>query len=457
LLDNPTYFPFLLAYFWTNSVAMNFCFVCAFALLWFLSMNSFHPKSRLPFERIAAQAQCKDSLPKNDSFLEHLLTEYLDPFARAMTQNDSLNIQIIYTQIDRDAHNTPSFTDYYFHVDRNRYFYPASCAKLPVALLALQKLNELRLPGLDKNSSLITEDDYSGQTSVLNDPTAKDGRPTIAQYIKKIFLVSDNDAYNRLYEFLGPEYINDQLRRMGYTGAQIRHRFALPLSVDENLHTNPVTFYDASGKILYHQPMQYDTQPWPQRHDSVGHGYLTNEGLLIDRPMDFSNKNRIALEDLHRMLRSVLFPSSVEEAQRFKIKDEEYDFLYRYMSSYPSESTFPSYDTTQFWDGFSKFLYWGSAKGKFPKSIRIFNKEGDAYGFLTDLSYLVDFDHRIEFMLSCSIYCNSDGIINDNKYDYDSVGLPFMKALGQAIYSYELKRQRPFIPNLISFRLNYDK
>ncbi|MDP9231009.1 MAG: glycoside hydrolase family 9 protein, partial [Bacteroidota bacterium] len=41
--------------------------------------------------------------------------------------------------------------------------------------------------------------------------TAANGFPSIAQYIKKIFLVSDNDAYNRLYEFLGQQTINDKL------------------------------------------------------------------------------------------------------------------------------------------------------------------------------------------------------------------------------------------------------
>ena len=47
------------------------------------------------------------------------------------------------------------------------------------------------------------------------------GRPTIAHYIKKILLVSDNDAFNRLYEFLGQQYINTTLHQMGYTEVQI--------------------------------------------------------------------------------------------------------------------------------------------------------------------------------------------------------------------------------------------
>jgi hypothetical protein len=44
---------------------------------------------------------------------------------------------------------------------------------------------------------------YSKQTVLYKDSTAKNGLPSIAQFIRKAFLVSDNDAYNRMYEFIG--------------------------------------------------------------------------------------------------------------------------------------------------------------------------------------------------------------------------------------------------------------
>ena len=42
--------------------------------------------------------------------------------------------------------------------------------------------------------------------------------------------------------------------------------------------------------------------------------------------------------------------------------------------------------------------------------------------FLTDISYVADFKNNIEFMLTATVYVNSDEILNDDKYDYDSVG-----------------------------------
>ena len=84
-------------------------------------------------------------------------------------------------------------------------------------------------------------------------------------------------------------------------------------------------------------------------------------------------------------------------------------------------------------------------------NLKIFNKVGDAYGFLLDIAYVMDPEKKIEFMLSAVIYCNRDGILNDSKYDYDSVGFPFYKNLGQLIYNYELERKKVFLPNFTSF------
>jgi hypothetical protein len=394
---------------------------------------------------------------KTDSFLENLLKQYPEYFGKILQNKDSFKVQIIYTQIDRDAHNNPSFKNYYFNVDSTKYFYPASTVKLPVALLALQKINELRLPDLDKKSTLITEKDYSGETAVYNDPTTADGKPSVANYVKKIFLVSDNDAFNRLYEFLGQEYINERLQRMCYPDAQILHRLSVPLSEDENRHTNSISFYNAAGRLLYKQPMQTSQLKFAARNDSLGIGYYSNDNQLINQPMNFSKKNRICLADLHNILRTVLFPNSVPVNQRFNLSNEDYQFVYQYMSQYPPETNYPPYDSAIYWDAFGKLLYWGSEKETLPKNIRIFNKEGDAYGFLTDVSYFVDFDKKVEFMLSATIYCNSDGILNDDKYDYETVGLPFMKQLGRTIYDFELKRKRNFEPNLYGFKIKYDK
>src|ERR1700730_13508539 len=199
-----------------------------------LTKGVFNPDnqaSRIATTRAHPSDRAQPANSQNDTvFLAGLLGKYPQYFSRIIQNRSYYRVQIIYPQIDRDGLNNPSFRNYYFNVNRQTYFYPASTVKMPVALLALQKLRELGLPGLDKNSSMVTEMDYSGQTAVLNDPTTPDGRPTVGNYIKKIFLVSDNDAFNRLYEFLGQEYIHQHLQNMGCEDARIMHRLEISLT-----------------------------------------------------------------------------------------------------------------------------------------------------------------------------------------------------------------------------------
>ncbi|MGZ3854365.1 MAG: serine hydrolase, partial [Flavisolibacter sp.] len=344
--------------------------------------------------------------------------------------------------------------NYYFNIDPKQYFYPASTVKMPTAIMALQRLNELKVPGLDRNTTMITDSAYSRQDAVYNDPNSADGRPSIANYIRKIFLVSDNDAFNRLYEFLGQEYINNTLHKMGYDSAQIIHRLNIGRTEDENRHTNPVKFYDTSENMIYQQPLVASQLVYQPRNTFMGKGYL-NGDRIINEPFNFSTKNRFALADLHSILQSVIFPKAVPKKQRFHLTGDDYRFLHKYMAMKPGESDFPQYDTS-YNGAYSKLLMYGG-KGDLEPDIRIFNKEGDAYGFLTDIAYIVDFRNNIEFFLSASIYCNSDGIFNDDHYDYENVGLPFLKHLGRAIYDYELKRERKHKPDLSSFRLDYSR
>jgi hypothetical protein len=92
-----------------------------------------------------------------------------------------------------------------------------------------------------------------------------------------------------------------------------------------------------------------------------------------------------------------------------------------------------------------------------PSHIRVFNKVGWAYGFITDVSYILDTKNNIDYMLSATIYVNSDGVVNDSKYDEKTIGFPFFKSIGEAFYNYELNRPRAFHPTLSNQVLQYEK
>lgn len=361
-------------------------------------------------------------------------------FNRIVRNPDSFRVQIIYTQINRNKRNKPSFKEYSYRLNNEEYFYPASTVKMPIALLALEKINELGIKGLTRNSIMITDSASASQDHVYNQPNANDGAPTIENYIKQIFLVSDNDAFNRLYEFLGQEYIQRKLKEKGYPDVIIRHRLQVNRTVEQQAITNPVKFYDTAGNLIYEQPAFKSNAVFETTNVLLGKGYMKS-GKLISEPFSFLNKNRIYLQDLHHILQSVIFPEQFPRKKRFNLTEDDYAFVKKYMSIYPRESESPSYDSNYYYDTYCKFLLQGSERKTLYPNVKIYNKVGDAYGFLLDIAYITDAKNNIEFMLSAVISCNTDGIYNDDQYEYDAIGFPFMRDLGIAIYQQELQRK----------------
>jgi hypothetical protein len=403
---------------------------------------------------LAVQMAKSQHPPLNDTLLlKQLLLEDTTYLTRFAADKERYKIQIIYTQINRDKKNRPQFSDFSYNLDANNYFYPASSVKMPLAVLALQRCKELGIP---VTSTMLTDSAYEGQEVVMTDASSPSGYPSIGHYIKKIFLVSDNDASNRLYEFLGQDYIHSELRRMGLSGAEIIHRLSIPLSEEQNRRTNPVKFLDEQGNLIYQQPALKASRTYPERSDFVGKAYL-KEGELIEEPMDFSRKNRFPLEELHRLLQMVIFPEAFPKNKIPLLGENDFQLLYQYMSQFPRESNFPSYDRKEFYDSYVKFFLFGTKKeAEIPGHIRIFNKVGWSYGFLTDVAYVVDLKNKVEFFLSATIYCNEDEILNDDQYEYESIGLPFLERLGQVVYEYELNRKKKRLPDLSRFNIDYN-
>ena len=393
---------------------------------------------------------------KTDELLTGVLITSGYPAVQQVLQHpDTFRCQVIYTQINRDKLNRPSFKNYYYHYNPDVYFNPASMVKLPLAFLALEKLNSLIEKGVNKDTPVQYDSSYYGQVPAYKDTTSANGLPSIAHYIKRAFLISENDPYNRLYQFIGQQAINKSLHNKGYKDIRITRQF-MGFSDEQNRHTNPVRFLKEDGSILYRQPSAYNTDSFDFSHTIIlGKGYMNRNDSLINEPFDFTRHNNVSLEDFQQMLQSVLFPGSVPAQQRFSLSAEDRLFLLRYLSQYPSETSYPKYDTSVFYDSYVK-LFFKNSSHQIPGNIRVFNKVGWAYGFLTDVSYVVDVKSNIEFMLAATVYVNSDGVLNDNKYDYERVGYPFLYQLGQTIYQYELKRKRNVRPKLSNFNLRYD-
>jgi len=364
--------------------------------------------------------------------------------------------QLVYTKIDRDQNGIPHFTNYTLHADPENYFNPASMVKMPLAFLAIEKLYELNLPGVNKYTTMQFDSNYQRQVAMYADSSAENKKPSIAHFIKRAFLISENDPYNRLYQFVGQGPTNQKLIAKGYTSTKITRQF-MGYTEDQNRHTNGIQFMDENGLPILKLAPQYNKDSFQFGAPIlIGDAHWNSKDEVVNAPFDFTRHNNISLVDMQKMLQSVIFPASVPKQNRFNMTEADRLFLLQYLSQYPSETNYPKYDSAHFYDSYVKFFFQDSTHAM-PKHIRVFNKVGWAYGFLTDVSYVLDTKNNIDYMLSATVYVNSDGVVNDSKYDEESVGFPFLNKVGTAFYEYELKRPRKFKPVLKNQVKQYEK
>jgi hypothetical protein len=395
--------------------------------------------------------------PRTDSLLLEILSGIDDLNSKTILKNPSgYRCQIIYTQIDRDKKGIPHFTNHYFNVDQDLYFNPASMVKMPLAFLSLEKLNEMNVRGVDKFTSMEFDSSYERQVAMKTDSSAENKKPSIAHFIRRAFLISENDPYNRMYQFVGQHTANKKLLEKGYSSSRITRQF-MGYTEEQNRHTNGIRFLDENGKSIYYQEPAYnkDSFSFPSSI-LIGDAHINRNEQLVNGPFDFTKHNNISLDDMRLMLQAIVFPNSVSQKQRFNISNEDRLFLLKFLSQYPSETSYPFYDSSIFYDSYVKFFFQDSTH-QMPKHIRVFNKVGWAYGFLTDVSYILDKKNNIDYMLSATVYVNSDGVVNDSKYDEQTVGFPFLYSIGKAIYAYELNRRRKFRPTIDIGDISYDK
>ena len=380
--------------------------------------------------------------------IQEILSSIQDSTTKAVLTNPAtFRYQIVYTQINRDKNGVPHFKNYTLQVDPDKYFNPASMVKMPLAFLSLEKLHELNKPEINKHTTILFDSSYQRQVSMYADSSSKNKKPSIAHFIKRAFLISENDPYNRMYQFIGQSDINKKLLQKGYGSTKITRQF-MGYTEDQNRHTNGIRFVNDNNTLLYEQAPQYNTDSFSfSAPILIGNAHWNSKDELVQGPFDFTKHNNISLEDMQKMLQAIVFPTSVPSKSRFNISEEDRQFLLQFLSQYPSETNYPKYDTEHFYDSYVKFFFQDSTHSM-PKNIRVFNKVGWAYGFLTDVSYVLDTLNNIDYMLSATVYVNSDGVVNDSKYDEETVGFPFLKQIGNAFYEYELKRKRNYHPIL---------
>ncbi|MET6991777.1 serine hydrolase [Sediminicola arcticus] len=359
---------------------------------------------------------CKDDVPLPDNPLAYVLKSKNQKIKRVLDSIDKYEVQIRFTSIFR-RNDSIILEDHDFQVNSENYFYPASTVKFPLAILALEKLNE--------NDSLTMDTRFFVEGDTIT--------TTFAEEINKIFAVSDNEAYNRLFEFLGTNEINLRLANKGISPVRISHRLSTENA--DRTTTKPLVVY-LNDSTLTNRRKSYNKAPERLSLNGVkkGRGYYNEEELILE-PFDFSLKNYYTIEAQHAVLKRIIFPELFSRKEQFRISNEQRQRLLKAMSTVPRQA---GYNATKFYDSYGKFFIYGDTKEPIPKTVKIYNKVGYAYGTLTDCAYIKDTVNNIEFLITATILVNSNETFNDDQYEYETIGIPFLAELGRELYQLQL-------------------
>ena len=349
-----------------------------------------------------------------------------DEFVRKIIKyKDNYEIQILYTEVSKNNLGQTEFKDFQFQLNDEKYFYPASTIKLPIAIMTLSKINELRAEG--SNISLKSK----LKLSLINNKKeiiVKDSISSFQNLIADVFLVSDNSASNVLIDFIGYNYFNSSMINAGYENTYLNHKF------------NPDPFVDSSWIIT---TLDNDIISSKENKRNVmagsnisnlkkGKRSLVN-GEIINESLDFSLKNRSSLTDMHNIMKNLIYPEIT--LSKFNLNVEDYDFLRYWMSRFTYEDLGNKYiSDDRFFNSYNKFFIHGMDTILKSTDIRVYNKIGQAYGTSTDSAYIKNYKEDVEFFLTATIYTNKNEIINDSIYEYGDTAIPFLSRLSKTLY-----------------------
>ena len=377
-------------------------------------------------KRILLLAVFSSLLSCNSNPIELVLKS--DPYLKEIIKDkEDYEIQVMLTKINHN--NTKiDFQNYQYQHDENQYFYPASTIKLPIVVLTLKKINELRSKGSDitlKSKIILNNVDNHSNFKL------QDSITSFQNLIADIFLVSDNSASNILIDFIGYNYFNDEMQNAGFDRTYLNHKFNPDPYVNStwqisDLDNNMISSINDNQKIIKADDKTNGLDKGESRYFN---------GEILDESLNFSEKNRFSITDMHNLIKYIFYPEIFDMANTFNLNVEDYDFIRYWMSRFTYEDIGEKFiGDEKFFENYNKFFIHGDKQSVSNEQIRVYNKIGQAYGTSIDNGLIKNYQNNVEFILTSTIYTNKNKVINDNLYEYDDIAEPFLAKLSRAIY-----------------------
>jgi hypothetical protein len=394
---------------------------------------------------------------------------------------NEFRFQLLITEVKYSSNQEPEFVTHEYRIDQE-YFYPASAIKTYASLAALiyYKRQKKKYKWLTTNDALS----YSSRRCLLKDQSnIKAGHATLEHEIKKTQIVSNNKAFNRVFNVLGSKKIHEILKPY-FPSVRVYHRLSSNETYQECLKIPALHVCDSNSegdikisKSLLRDPLNSSPNPMPLvfskldpytgfgddiKSLKVGQKYKDMKTKrLLSKPLDFTLKNRASFYDFQRLNFWLYFNNKADP-----ILNKKMDLiqllgptwlgeLRHAMAVYPRHSINPVYQARSLSETRFKPLIRGIRMShkvfKNDQSIYYFNKAGKAFGFHIDNAFIgygkavgkIDPKtgkstgrFKKALFITVGVYANSNKILNDNKYQYDKITVPLLNAIGYAVGRY---------------------
>ena len=319
---------------------------------------------------------------------------------------------------------------------------------------------------------------------------------TLADELRKLFVVSDNEAYNRCYDVAGPSRAEAWARRSpegAGAGVRVRHRLWASATDDDNPAYLPavwasVRFVDDDGReeetprwvrllparrddALVEDPRRprgttredesnederereetsedargsgpgdaRRLRPGPRCRLDVGVARVLPCGTLVSSPMNCAERNAAPLVALQAALTRVATPLPNPDEEE-DLTEAHRERVVGWMSALPRDE---GYDPDAFPDHHGKFFLpgvlraTGAGRGgggeAGARGVVVTNKLGRAYGFTADNARIADARTGRAFYLAAAVETNANGVVNDDAYEYETTADPFMEHLAETV------------------------
>lgn len=352
------------------------------------------------------------------------LIEAAGPVARrVLAAPEAFQLQVLLTHCERAGQGWRALSTQDFALRPRRWFAAASWVKLPLAALLVEELERRGLDWID--AGLRLEIDPERACAPL--PAAQPGGWRLEALLQAMLVVSDNLAYNALYELLGSDAIHARLRALGFAHIRMATRLGCPQSRSPG--KLGARLRDASGAVVWDSPAQpaetFQRFPFGTAH--AGRAWAEN-GALTHAAHDFSDSNFLPLADVHRLVLEL--GGGIEP--RFALSLRARRWFADTLALTPARAGLLSADQRAWSDDHSKWLIPLDSSGHARPGLSIASKNAQSFGYIGDSAFVTDAGRQRAFALTAVLFVDRDGVLNDGVYDYAGTGRPFLLELGTA-------------------------